>query len=122
MVRVYAEDIVTGEIIVPVKRRRLVRYVETFSEHRYGKWVLAAIAFVDSGVVRVYKNIFETGENSATLSGAGVGLNWVGPHRWAVSGSLAAPIGRAPILTGDTASSRLWIEIHKAFTGSPVSR
>ena len=85
-----------------------------------GVW--QAIAFVDSGVVRVYKNIFETGENSATLSGAGVGLNWVGPHRWAVSGSFAAPIGRAPILAGDTASSRLWIEVHKAFTASAVSR
>src|ERR1700730_1303238 len=48
VVRVYAEDIVTGEIIAPVKRRRLVRYVETFSEHRYGRWVLAAIAFADS--------------------------------------------------------------------------
>jgi hemolysin activation/secretion protein len=85
-----------------------------------GVW--QAIAFVDSGVVRVYKNIFERGENSATLSGAGAGLNWVGPHGWAVSGSLAAPIGRAPILTGDTASSRLWIEVHKAFTASAVSR
>jgi hypothetical protein len=61
-------------------------------------------------------------ENSATLSGAGVGLNWVGPRGWALSGSLAAPIGRAPILTGDTASSRLWIEIHKAFSASAVSR
>jgi hemolysin activation/secretion protein len=85
-----------------------------------GAW--QAIAFVDSGVVRVYKNVFEVGENSATLSGAGVGLNWVGPRGWAVSGSLAAPLGRVPMLTGDTASSRLWIEIHKAFTASAVSR
>jgi hypothetical protein len=45
VVRVYAEDIVTGEIIAPVKRSRLVRYVEMFSEHRY---VLAAIAFADT--------------------------------------------------------------------------
>jgi hemolysin activation/secretion protein len=85
-----------------------------------GAW--QAIAFVDSGVVRVYKNVFAAGENSATLSGAGVGLNWVGPHGWAASGSLAAPIGHAPILAGDRASSRLWIEIHKAFPGSAASR
>jgi len=85
-----------------------------------GAW--QAIAFVDSGVVRVYKNVFEVGENSATLSGAGVGFNWVGPRGWAASGSLAAPLGRVPMLTGDTASSRLWIEIHKAFTASAVSR
>jgi hypothetical protein len=35
----------TGEIIAPVKRGRLVRSVEMFSERRY---VLAAIAFADS--------------------------------------------------------------------------
>jgi hemolysin activation/secretion protein len=85
-----------------------------------GAW--QAIAFVDSGVVRVYKNVFAPGENSATLSGAGLGLNWVGPHGWAVSGSVAAPIGRSPILAGDTASSRLWVEIHKAFSARAVSR
>jgi membrane protein YqaA with SNARE-associated domain len=53
VVRVYAEDIVTGEIIAPVKRSRLVRYVEMFSEHRYGKWVLAAIAFADSSFLPI---------------------------------------------------------------------
>ena len=53
MVHVYAEGIVTGEIIAPVKRSRLVRYVEMFSEHRYGKWVLAAIAFADSSFLPI---------------------------------------------------------------------
>src|SRR6266481_7427239 len=53
VVRVYAEDIVTGEIIAPVNRSRLVRYVETFSEHRYGRCVLAAIAFADSSFLPI---------------------------------------------------------------------
>ena len=43
----------TGEIIFPVTRSRLVRYVETFSEHRYGRWVLAAIAFADSSFLPI---------------------------------------------------------------------
>jgi len=30
-----------------------VRYVETFSEHRYGRWVLAAIAFADSSFLPI---------------------------------------------------------------------
>jgi len=50
-VRVFPEDIVTGEIIAPVTRNRFVRHVETFSEHRYGRWVLAAIAFADSSAL-----------------------------------------------------------------------
>jgi hemolysin activation/secretion protein len=80
-----------------------------------GAWQV--IAFMDSGVVRVYKNVFALGENSATLSGVGGGMNWMGPSRWAVSAGLATPIGATPFLTGDRASSRLWIEIHKAFPG-----
>ena len=43
----------TGEIIAPVSRSRLVRYVETVSEHRYGRWVLAAIAFADSSFLPI---------------------------------------------------------------------
>jgi hypothetical protein len=31
----------------------LVQYVETFSEHRYGRWVLAAIAFADSSFLPI---------------------------------------------------------------------
>src|ERR1700720_2046562 len=42
------EDVVTGEIFAPVTRSRLVGYVKTFSEHRCGRWVLAAIVFADS--------------------------------------------------------------------------
>jgi membrane protein YqaA with SNARE-associated domain len=44
---------VTGEIIAPVTRSRLVRYVETFSGYRYGSWVLAAIAFADSSFLPI---------------------------------------------------------------------
>jgi len=44
---------VTGEIVAPVRRSRLVRYVKTFSEHRYGKWVLGAIAFADSSFLPI---------------------------------------------------------------------
>ena len=43
----------TGEIVAPVTRSRLVRYVKTFSEHRYARWVLAAIAFADSSFLPI---------------------------------------------------------------------
>ena len=45
--------VVTGEIVAPVMRCRLVRYVNTFSEHRCGRWVLAAIAFADSSFLPI---------------------------------------------------------------------
>ena len=43
----------TGEIIAPIPRSRLVRYVETFSEHRYSRWALAAVAFADSSFLPI---------------------------------------------------------------------
>jgi hypothetical protein len=65
--------------------------------------------------LRVYQDAFEPGRNTASLSGAGVGLNWSTKSGWAASGGVAAPIGGRPLLAGDEASMRLWVEIHKSF-------
>jgi hemolysin activation/secretion protein len=81
-----------------------------------GTW--QAIAFVDSGIVEIYKNAFESRDNSATLSGAGVGLNWAGGSGWTATATVARPIGGVPTLVGDTTSTRVWVEVHKAFSGA----
>ena len=79
-----------------------------------GTW--QAIAFVDTGAVRVYKTNFTQGDNQAFMSGVGVGLNWASRGGWSVSGSVATPIGAAPALVGDSASTRIWVEVRKAFS------
>jgi hemolysin activation/secretion protein len=85
-----------------------------------GAW--QAIAFVDSGAVRVYKEIFAPGKNSAVLSGAGVGLNWTGSAGWTASATVATPFGGNPSLVGDAAATRVWIEVRKGFNaGNEVS-
>jgi hemolysin activation/secretion protein len=78
-----------------------------------GAW--QALAFADSGTVEVYKDPLGGSENRATLSGAGLGLNWVGPQGWAATGSVATPFGNRSSLAGDTASTRVWLEIRKSF-------
>ena len=78
-----------------------------------GKW--QAMAFVDSAHVTVNQNTWVAGTNSATLSGAGVGLNWAGPYQWSARAHIATPIGGTPALIGSTSSSRIWAEISKAF-------
>jgi hemolysin activation/secretion protein len=85
-----------------------------------GAW--QAIAFVDSGLVRIYKNQFTPGENRANLSGVGAGLNWTGVGGWTASVALATPIGGRPSLAGDSTSSRLWVEFRKSFGAGSVSR
>jgi hemolysin activation/secretion protein len=85
-----------------------------------GAW--QAIAFMDSGIVQIYKDPLGPGENRATLSGAGVGLNWIGSRGWTASAAVATPIGGVPALAGDTSSTRLWLEVRKAFNGTPKSQ
>lgn len=76
-----------------------------------------AIAFVDSSHVTVNKNTWSgvTGANSATLSGAGVGLNWSGMNQWSARGYVAAPIGSTPSVVASSSSVRGWIEIRRGF-------
>lgn len=78
-----------------------------------GQW--QAVAFIDSAHVTVNKTVWVAGTNSATLSGAGVGLNWAGPNQWGARAYIAAPIGSTPALVGTTYSARAWVEIGRGF-------
>jgi hemolysin activation/secretion protein len=79
----------------------------------HGQW--QAVAFVDSAHIIVNKTAWVAGANSATLTGAGVGLNWSGANQWAVRAYLATRLGSTPVLVADTASTRGWIEIGRSF-------
>ena len=58
-----------------------------------------AVAFVDGGErVNVDRHAFVAGENGATLSGAGLGLNWTGPNQWHARLYVAVPVGPTPDL------------------------
>lgn len=74
-----------------------------------------AVAFIDSAHVTVNKNTWVAGTNSATLSGAGVGINWIGPKQWSAKAYIATPIGSIPTLLGKTNSARAWVEIDQGF-------
>ena len=74
-----------------------------------------AVVFVDSAHLTLNHTTWGTGANGATLSGAGVGLNWVGQSQWNAKVSVALPIGPTPVLVPHPASARLWIEISKGF-------
>jgi hemolysin activation/secretion protein len=80
-----------------------------------GQW--QAVAFVDTARVTVNKNTWPgvTGANSATLSGAGVGLNWAGPQQWRVKTYIATRLGSAPTLVASSASTRAWVELSGGF-------
>ena len=78
-----------------------------------GQW--QAVAFMDSARVTVNKNAWVAGTNSATLSGAGVGLNWAGPNQWRAKAYIATRLGSTPALVASSSSTRAWVELSKRF-------
>jgi hemolysin activation/secretion protein len=78
-----------------------------------GTWQVTT--YVDSEHIVINHDPWVAGVNSATLSGAGLGLNWAGAQQWTAKLQVAERIGAVPTLIHDPSSVRLWAEINKAF-------
>lgn len=86
----------------------------------FGQW--QAVAFIDCAQVTVNQSAWTAGTNRATLSGAGGGINWLGPKlswtgasRLSARAYIATPVGPVPELVGKTDSVRGWMEIGMGF-------
>jgi hemolysin activation/secretion protein len=78
-----------------------------------GRW--QGVAFVDTAHVTLNRSPWTNGANVATLTGAGLGFEWFGPQLWRVKASVASRLGsRLPVLE-DSARTRGWVEVSKAF-------
>ncbi|ABM04129.1 Polypeptide-transport-associated domain protein, ShlB-type [Psychromonas ingrahamii 37] len=75
------------------------------------------IAFIDTAYLKINKDLWPeaSADNTATLSGTGVGVNWTGPQDWSAQLHVATPIGTRPALLEDTANYRAWAEIARRF-------
>jgi hemolysin activation/secretion protein len=73
-----------------------------------------AIAFWDSEHVTVNRNTWVAGTNSATLTGAGVGLNWTSGS-WSVKTYVAARIDTPNALVPVSSATRVWVQLGKGF-------
>jgi hemolysin activation/secretion protein len=90
-----------------------VEFQHTLGTLMNGIW--QASAYVDSEHIVVNHNPWVAGANSATLSGAGLGLNCAGPHQWSAKLQVAERVGAVPSLVHDPASVRVWAEVNRAF-------
>jgi hemolysin activation/secretion protein len=90
-----------------------IEFRRTLGMFLNGQW--QAIAFVDSAHLTVNKNVWVAGDNSATLSGAGLGLNWVGSNRWAFKTYISTPTGPTPALAATSRSTHAWNELSMNF-------
>lgn len=76
-----------------------------------GSW--QAQAFIDHARVKINRQPWTSAENNATLSGAGLGLNWTGPAQWRATASVATRLGSTPALLGRQSSVRAWLMVSK---------
>jgi hemolysin activation/secretion protein len=74
-----------------------------------------AVAFFDRAQMKINQTAWGPATNRATLSGVGVGLNWVGPRLWSGKLCVATPVGPIPVLAASTASARVWLELSRGF-------
>lgn len=73
------------------------------------------IGFVDTGTVTINKNPWVAGQNSRTLSAAGVGFTWADYNNFALKAYWAHKLGNAVAISAPDAKSRFWIQAVKYF-------
>ncbi len=76
---------------------------------------LQIVAFADTQHLTINHSDWAAGPNSATLSGAGLGLNWSWPGKWNAKACVAAPVGARPALISDNDSVHAWLALSKGF-------
>ncbi|REE18337.1 hemolysin activation/secretion protein [Paraburkholderia sp. BL27I4N3] len=80
-----------------------------------GIWQFSA--FVDTGWVQQFKNVFVPGPNTGQLSSAGFSVQWNGPDKLLVTASVALPFGRTPEILSANANTSVhcWLQLRKGF-------
>jgi hemolysin activation/secretion protein len=73
------------------------------------------LTFVDGGHITINKNPWNAGDNSRTLSSAGVGLTWDDPGNFAVRTYYAQKLGGEDAVSAPDQSGRFWIQAIKFF-------
>ena len=102
--------------------RRIVAWAEEGSVFFRRAWDLPAwqgqwqaLAFLDTEHLTINEHVWTAGTNTATISGAGLGLDWTGPHLWSTRASVATRVGAVPVLAGATSTVHAWLTIAKGF-------
>jgi len=76
---------------------------------------LQLIGFVDTGSAATNHDPWFPGPNRETVSGAGVGANWVAPSNFLVRVTYAHTLGDAVGVPGAVSGGRVWVQLVKFF-------
>ena len=76
---------------------------------------LQLIGFVDTGSAATNHNPWFPGPNRESVSGAGVGANWVAPGDFMVKVTYAHTLGDPVGVPGAVSGGRVWVQLVKFF-------
>jgi hemolysin activation/secretion protein len=102
----YADE---GYVLTAEARMKLPKFFERIPGQ------MQLIGFVDTGTVNVNKNPWTDEPNSRTLSGAGVGFNWMDYNNFSVRAYYAFKLGNEVATSAPDSSGRFWIQLVKYF-------
>jgi hemolysin activation/secretion protein len=74
-----------------------------------------AFGFVDHGHIKINKDPWFAGDNSRTLSAAGLGLSWADAHGLMIKAAYAFKLGDERAISAPDKSGRLWVQVSKYF-------
>lgn len=111
-VRAYPEGEAYGDegYVLNLEARYLL---PKFSESLPGQMHL--IGFVDTGHIRAYKDPWAPGDNTRTLSGAGVGISWSDTNNFLARAYYAVKLGNEDAISAPDKSGRFWFQLVKYF-------
>ena len=102
----YADE---GYVLTMEARMKLPKFFERLPGQ------MQLIGFVDTGSVTVNKNPWTDEPNSRTLSGAGIGINWMDYNNFSMRAYYAFKLGDEVATSAPDSSGRFWIQLVKYF-------
>lgn len=73
------------------------------------------LGFVDAGTVTVHKDPWDDADNRRTLSGAGVGINWVDYNNFSIKSYYAHKLGNEEATSAPDSDGQFWVQLVKYF-------
>jgi hemolysin activation/secretion protein len=111
-VRAYPEgEAYSDQGVILTAEARLL--LPNFSELIPGQ--MQVIGFFDIGTASTYQHSWGGGSNSRTLSGAGLGFNWIDFNNFALKAYYAHKLGNEKSLSAPDQAGQFWIQIVKYF-------
>ncbi|SEL78340.1 Hemolysin activation/secretion protein [Halomonas daqiaonensis] len=73
------------------------------------------IGFADAGTVTIHKDPWDNADNDRTLSGAGVGVNWIDHNNFSVKSYYAHKLGNEEATSAPDSDGQFWLQLVKYF-------